>query len=85
MKKDSLRWYGHVMRMEEERIPTKLLHTKMERKRPRKTHDKWIDQIRKNLEIRGENQEEMQENRMWENRGGWRFFYNIRQHIFGND
>ena len=65
------------MWMEEERIPQKMLHTKMERKQPRgKPKTRWIDQIRKDIEMRGENWEEIQENRNWENRDGWRFLCN---------
>ena len=43
----------------------------MERKRPReRPRTRWTDQIRKNIELRGEDWEEMQENRKWENREG---------------
>ena len=28
--KSNLRWFGHMMRIREERIPKKMLHTKME-------------------------------------------------------
>jgi hypothetical protein len=29
-QKSILRWFGHVMRLREERIPEKMLHTQME-------------------------------------------------------
>jgi hypothetical protein len=32
IKKERLRWFGHVIWMEHERISKKMLHTKMERK-----------------------------------------------------
>ena len=60
--------------MGEERILKKMLHTKMEGKPPRgRPRTRWIDQIRKDVEMRGENWEEILENRKWENRDGWRF------------
>ena len=34
----------------------------------------WIDQIRRDM--RGENWEEIQEDRKWENRDSWRFLCN---------
>ena len=34
---------------------------------------RWIDQISKDIKIRGENWEEIQENRKWENRYFWVF------------
>ena len=47
------------MRMREERIPKKMLHTKMEEKQPRgRPRTRWLDQIRKDIELRGENWEE---------------------------
>ena len=74
-----LRWFGHVMQTRDERIPKKILHTQMEGKRPTgSSRIRWIDQIRKDMEIRGENWEEIQDNRKWKNRGGWIFLCNSR-------
>ena len=61
------------MGMGKERIPKKMLHIKIKGNRPReKPRTIWIDQIRKDIQMRGENWEEIQENRKWENRDGWR-------------
>jgi hypothetical protein len=50
------------MRMREKRIPKKLLHTKMEEKQPKaKSSTKCMDQIRKDIEVRGKNWEEIEE------------------------
>ena len=44
----------------------KTLHTKTEEKRPRgRPRNRWIDQNGKNMEMRGVNWEEIQENRKW--------------------
>ena len=54
-----------------------MLNVKMVWKRTRggpKT--KWMDQIRKDIEMRGKNWEETQDNRKWENRDSWRFLCN---------
>ena len=43
------------MRMGEERISKTMLDTKMKRKRPRgRPRTRWIDQTRKDIEMRGE-------------------------------
>ena len=48
IQKIRLRWFGPVMRMTEERIPKKILHTKLEGKQPRgRPRTRWIDKIRK--------------------------------------
>ena len=66
-----------VMWMREERIPKKMLHTKMEGKRPRgRPRTRRIPKIRKDIDMRGENWQEIQENRKWENRDGWKFLCN---------
>ena len=71
IQKSRLRWFGHVMQLKEERISKKMLHTKIEGKQSRgRPRTRWIDQIRKDLEIRGENWKETQEN--MENRHLWR-------------
>jgi hypothetical protein len=36
IQKSKLRWFGYVMRMREEKIPKKMLNTKMEGKLPRR-------------------------------------------------
>ena len=57
------------MPMREEMIPKIMQYTKMEQKRSRGTHrTRQIVQIRKDIEMRGENWEEVQENKQWENR-----------------
>ena len=62
--------------MREERIFKKMLHIKMEETQGRIPRSRWIDQIRKDIEMRAENWEDIQENRKWENREGWRFLCN---------
>ena len=41
-----------------------------------------IDQIRKDIEMKGDNWKEIQENRKWENRDGWRFVCNKRPYFW---
>ena len=78
-KKRRLRWFGHVIRMGEERIYKKMLHTKMEGKRPLgRPGTRWIDQIRKDIEMRGETWKEIQEIRKWENKDDWIFHCDSR-------
>ena len=58
------------MQMTEERIP-KMLKTKMERNQLReRPRIRWVDQIRKYVEMRRQKWEEIQENSKWENRDG---------------
>jgi hypothetical protein len=49
-----LRWCGHIKRMNNERIPKKIITTKIEgarkRGRPRK---RWIDEVEEDLKIMG--------------------------------
>ena len=52
------------MRMGEGKIPKKMLYTKMQGERPRgRSRTRLIDQIRKYIEMRVENWEEIQEKR----------------------
>ena len=55
-QKSGLRRFGQVMWMGEERIHKKIQNTKMEGNWPRERHRaRWIDQTRKNIQIRGKN------------------------------
>ena len=48
-------WFGDVMGMTEEKITKKILHIKMEGKRPRgRSWTRWINQIRKDIDERKE-------------------------------
>ena len=48
-----LRWFGHVMRMREDKIPNKMLQTKIQGKQPiGRSVTGWIYLIRKNTEMR---------------------------------
>ena len=60
IEKSRLRWFRHLMQIGQERIPKKMLHTKLEGKQPRgRPRNRWIDQVRKDIEMRGENWEEI--------------------------
>jgi hypothetical protein len=44
-----LRWFGHVQRMEENRIPKRILYMNLESTRPRgRPRNKWQDEVREN-------------------------------------
>jgi hypothetical protein len=45
-----LRWFGHVQRMEENRIPMRVLYMNLESMRPR---NRWQDEVREDGRIVG--------------------------------
>ena len=55
------------MWMGEERMPKKMLHTKQRENGHEVDPEPWIDQIRKDIEMRKKNWQETQENKKWEN------------------
>lgn len=69
-----LKWYGHLRRMNEERIPQKIWNwtpqKRNKRGRPRK---KWINNIHKEMEKRGLREGD------WKDRDGWRLGCERRQ------
>ena len=68
------------MWMREERAPKKMLNTQMEGKRPtRRPRTTFIDQVRKDIQMRVITEVAMYENRQWENRDVWRFLRNSLQ------
>jgi hypothetical protein len=49
-----LRWFGHVQRMEENRIPKRVLYTNLESTRPRgRRRNRWQDEVREDGRIVG--------------------------------
>jgi hypothetical protein len=69
MERKRLKWYGHVMRMADEKIPKKMLEMKLRGRRPRgRPRTRWMDQVKREMEKRGKKE--------WEDRDRWRFLYN---------
>ena len=61
------------MWMAELRIPKKCYTQKWKENDRGRLRTRQIDHIRKGIEIKGEKWEEIQENRKWGNRNGWKF------------
>jgi hypothetical protein len=54
MERNRLKWYGHIMRMADERISKNMLEMKLRGIRPTgKTRTRWMDQARRDMEKRG--------------------------------
>ena len=74
MSRAILRWYGHVERMEENRLTRRVYEAKVEgrrdRRRPRR---RWMECIRERVESKGLTMEVAGE--LAKERGGWRRWY----------
>jgi hypothetical protein len=73
MGRTRLRWFGHMKRMTEERMPRRMYEKRIEgrrrRGRPRK---RWKETIARDLHTRGESWEHVAETRLWEDRKKWK-------------
>ena len=66
-----LRWWGHVKRMGEERIPKRLMSSAVEGKRSRgRPRRQWLDSVLNDLKVRGVEDQEAAV--LTGNRGSWR-------------
>ena len=63
-----LRWFGHVQRMEENRIPKRVLYMNLETTRPRsRPRNRWLDEVREDGRMVGgeEWQEKVYDREEW--------------------
>jgi hypothetical protein len=79
IERNRLQWYGHVMRMADERIPRRTLEMKLRGRRPRgRPSTRWMDQVMRDVEKREMKWTQVKQDREWEDRDRWRFLCNSR-------
>jgi hypothetical protein len=65
--------------MTDDRIPKKMLETKLRGRRPRgRQRTRWMDQVKRDMEKGGKKWTQVQQDREWEDRDRWRFLCNGR-------
>src|SRR5215813_14002218 len=75
VSESNLRWFGHLCRMDSDRLGREIFEARMSGKRPRgRPRDKWIDSVRSALTNRGLNLDTGRQ--LTENRSIWRKFVN---------
>lgn len=81
-----LRWYGHLKRMEEKRIPKRIHEMQMQKRRPRgRPRDRWLKGVEECVMKRGEDWTRVTTERWWEERIKWRGLCSKQtQHGAGN-
>jgi hypothetical protein len=75
--RERLRWYGHMKRMEEDRMPRmeyEIAQKEGVKRRVGRPRDRWKDQIRRHVEERGESWGTVEEEKWWEDRKVWKTF-----------
>ena len=73
IEKNQLRWLGHLLRMEESRLPLKWYKWKPQRKRPiGRPRRRWIDTVQAALEKRSQSMDEVMQAKLYEDRTRWR-------------
>ena len=79
VEKMRLRWFGHVKRMGEDRLPRRMEEMRMEGRRPRgRPRWRWIDGVVDGMLRRGCRWQQVEEERWWEDRGRWRGIVNTQ-------
>ena len=73
INKNKLRWFGHVMRREEESTLRVVMKLNMKGKRPgRRPRLRWLDNIDSHLKEKNTSLKEVLETKCFENRKDWR-------------
>ena len=73
IEQGQLRWYGHIKRMDENRLPRKFFEYTPKRPRPvGRPRVRWLDNIKTALEKRGMTLERAEEEKLYSNRQEWR-------------
>ena len=79
IEKSQLKWYGHVMRMEETRQPVKYHKWTLDDRSPvRRPRNRWKDAVQGAVIARGETLEHVEESELYADRKEWRTF--MRHH-----
>ncbi|KAL1452899.1 hypothetical protein WDU94_007084 [Cyamophila willieti] len=74
-----LKWYGHVRRMNEERLPNKYLEMKMEgRRKQGRPRLRWKDIINRDIVKRNQNPSLIERNQTFRDRMWWRGTYQLK-------
>lgn len=63
--KERLKYYGRIMRMKENRLPKQALEMKYEKRGPGRPRERWVDQVRRDVEVRGEKWDEVNSKEAW--------------------
>ena len=73
VERAQLRWYGHVMRMEENRTPNRWLNWRPRGRRPLgRPRKRWCDNINEALRNRGSSLQQVLQERRYDDRADWR-------------
>ena len=76
IERSKLRWYGHVMRMSDDRLPKKYLTWVPEGSRPTgRPRKRWIDGLKAGMSRRSRTLEEIEHVRLYDDRDAWRAFW----------
>ena len=74
-----IRWFGHVMRMQDTRLPKKIFTLELTGRRPiGRPRTRWRDQVKQDLERRGPSSTDVTSKSLWNDREHWRRISNTR-------